>query len=312
MPTGKTNGQTGLPWWSLRGEARTRAKSQADHSADDAMVLAMFPRMKRVKRSLPKPETIDKYRERLFRMADEIEQTLRTGSAGKTMATIQGRNGRTYQDGKRVETVTHPETRTPAEVRRARATVQPRQPSGEPSPDLDKFQVAWAADCSRHNTLWPDSYEGRRRKAYYDNESEKLRASREQKQQAEKFAESVRPAVEHAQRTLATAQADSSITVAELETLTANVELARQGKLDEYRQADQDWRAKQSSKIVAAAVEVDSQARTLASQRDELLKAAYEPLKESVEPVYGDVYYPPDYAPDPSKAGKTIREVIVP
>jgi hypothetical protein len=66
---------TTQPWWNIREpKARALAKAKSDHSDDDATVLAMFPRMKRVKPTRPKPETIDKFRERLFRMAAELEQ----------------------------------------------------------------------------------------------------------------------------------------------------------------------------------------------------------------------------------------------
>jgi predicted RNA-binding Zn ribbon-like protein len=176
---------------------------------------------------------------------------------------------------------------------------------------VNPFEKTIEMELLRHSHTWSYSDEGKRVLGNLKRASKGWEAEQEQKQQADKFAESVRPAVEHAKRTLATAQADGTVTVEELETLMANVELARAGKLTEYSAVDKEWRAKQSNKIVAAAVEVDSQARTLAAQRDELLATAYEPLKESGEPVYGDVYYPPDFH-DPSKAGKTVREVIVP
>jgi hypothetical protein len=75
--TSNLHNHNGLPWWSLRGEQRAFAKAKSNHSEDDQLLLATFPRMVRQKRSRPskpKPETIDKYRERLFRMAAEIRQ----------------------------------------------------------------------------------------------------------------------------------------------------------------------------------------------------------------------------------------------
>ena len=222
---------------------------------------------------------------------------------------ITGLNGRAYDSsGKRVEAVPHPETRTPSEVRRARMAKQPGQPSGNVD-GINPFERTIDIELKRHNHNWARSDEGKRVLGNLKRASKEWEAEQERNQEAEKFAESVRPAVEHAQRTLATAHADATVTVEELETLTANVELARQGKLEEYSAADKEWRQTQANKILAQAVEVDSQARTLTAQRDVLLQAAYEPLKGSEEPVYGDVYYPENYI-DPTKAGKTIREII--
>jgi hypothetical protein len=137
--------------------------------------------------------------------------------------------------------------------------------------------------------------------------SEAWQAEQERQRQAAAFAESVKPAVDHALTTLAAAEADSTVTVAELETLRANVELARAGELEKYTAADTEWRQRQANKIVSQAVEVGAQARELEAKRDALLQAAYKPLES--EPIMVDVVYPDNFY-DPARAGKTIREPL--
>lgn len=198
------------------------------------------------------------------------------------MAMIQGRNGRTYQDGKRVENpVNHPETRDPATVRRAAMSRQPKQPSGIPDVPVNPFAKTAEMEKARHNNLWPGTVDGRRVLSELKRKSDEWQADQQVKADAAEFAASVEPMVQHAQKTLAQAEADASVTVAELEQLRSNVQLARSGDHDGYKAADAAWRTSQREKREQAAHAHDDQIRTLAGERDSILAEAWRDENDS-------------------------------
>jgi hypothetical protein len=204
-------------------------------------------------------------------------------------------------------TIPHTETRTKEELRANRVANAQKRPSGVPATPVNPFEKTIEAEISRHHALWETSYGGRRKIAELKRESKKWEAEQERQRQQTALNESVKPAVDHATNVLNELQRDPTITVAELELAQSRVQLARDGKLEEYATADREWRDTQRKKIEDAAVEVDSQIRTLAAKRDTLLQAAYAPVNEPAEPQLVPVTYP-DFYHDAAKAGKTLME----
>jgi hypothetical protein len=203
--------------------------------------------------------------------------------------------------------IPHPETRSAEELKAKRAAATPKQPRGIPTTPVNPFDTTIAAEVRRHSPLWETSSEGRRTIANLKRKSKEWEAEQESKRQQTALDETVKPAVDHATNVLNELQRNPNITVAELEQAQSRVQLARDGKLTEYAAADREWRDTQRKKIEDAAVEVDSQIRTLAAKRDALLQSAYEPVNEPGEPRLVPVTYPTFYH-DPAKAGKTIME----
>src|SRR5688572_31057808 len=115
------------------------------------------------------------------------------------MSLIQGRNGRVYKDGKRVNPVSHPETRSRDELRDARAAQQPQQPSGITV--ADPFAATLEAETRRKGKYWRDSEAGRRFAAEMTEKSEAWQAEQADAKSAADFAASVQPMVDHAKRT---------------------------------------------------------------------------------------------------------------
>jgi hypothetical protein len=222
---------------------------------------------------------------------------------------ITGLHGRVYRDGKRVEQVAHPETRSGSEIRAAaRAANEHKQPSGQPSEKYDPGEIQWAAEAGRHNLLWVDTPAGQRMRKHCDALSSQYAAERDAQRAADEHAAKVQPMVDHSLRTLAEAEADETITVAELETLRANVELARAGA-PEYIDADKAWRQTQQDRLVEKVHAQDAILAQHRAERDRLAREAFAPEPDATEPMMVDVYYPEFYH-DKSKAGRTISEPL--
>jgi hypothetical protein len=204
-------------------------------------------------------------------------------------------------------TIPHAETRTKEELRAKRAADAPKQPSGIPTAPINPFDRTVEAEIKRHSALWETSYEGRRVIANLKRQSKEWEARQTQKQQQQQFETSIAPVVDHAQASLDAVRRNPAATQAEVDQAIDRLRIAQSGNIGGYSAADKEWREVQANKLVTKAVEVDAQAKQLQSQRDALLQAAYEPLKESAEPTMVDVHYPSFYH-DPDKAGRIIKE----
>jgi len=188
------------------------------------------------------------------------------------MAMIRGRGGRMYDTatGKRVETVEHPEMRTPEQLRAARAAAQPKQPprfAGNP------FEQTIEMELKRHNHLWAGTVEGQRVLGTLRRASAEWEAERKAKADAAEFAESVRPLVEHAEQQVQTVFDDSSYSVEDVEQAEAALAAAREGRRSDYIAWEQSHHSKLLDKLAAQAAGADGVAREAAERRDAILKS---------------------------------------
>jgi len=203
--------------------------------------------------------------------------------------------------------VKHPETRSKDELRAAAQAKTPKQPSGIPSQPVNPFDGAFQRKVDRLGYTWGQSSAGREARAELKKLSKEWEAEQERKQQQSDFETSIAPVLAHARTNLEAVRKDPTATQLEVEQAESRYNLAQSGNVSGYSAADKEWRQLQANKLVTQAVEVDSQARQLQAKRDELLRAAYEPVAEPAEPQMVEVWYPPNYI-DPAKAGKTIKE----
>jgi len=201
--------------------------------------------------------------------------------------------------------VKHPETRTPDELRAAAQAKTPKQPSGRGEP-VNPFAGAFERKVDRLGYNWGQSPAGREERAKLKKLSKEWEAKQQAAKQQADFEQSIAPVVAHAKASFEAVRNDPTATQLEVEQAEERLKLAN-SDVSAYSAADKEWRQRQSEKIIAQAVEVDSQLSQLRQQRDALLQAAYEPVAEPTEPAMVDVYYPPFFH-DPAKAGKTIRE----
>ena len=202
--------------------------------------------------------------------------------------------------------VPHKETRSEQELRdKARADAPKPQPASAP---VNPFEGAFKRKVERLGYAWGQSPAGREARAELKKLSKEWEAKQQESKQQADFRASILPVIDHAKAALDSVRRDPQATQLEVEQAEARLKLAESDPAA-YAQSDKEWRQRQANALVSQAVEVDAQARQLQARRDELLKAAYEPVAEA-EPVMVEVWYPPNYAPDPSKAGKTILEPL--
>jgi hypothetical protein len=206
---------------------------------------------------------------------------------------------------RRQHEVVHPETRTKEEIRAAEMAKHRRpQPTGVKV--VNPFEGAMERATARRGRLWAESESGRKYRLDMEAASTEWKAKQQAKGQQADFEKSIAPVVDHARSNFEAVRNDPTATQLEVEQAEERYKLAQSGNVSEYTVADKEWRQRQSEKIVAQAVEVDSQLNRLRQQRDQLLQAAYEKPAES-EPTMVEVWYPPNYI-DPAKAGKTVLE----
>jgi hypothetical protein len=192
--------------------------------------------------------------------------------------------------GERVTPVEHPDPRDPRDVRRKRILKQsPKSPLGERPKYYDRFQIMLREHPKTKPPGWLNTLAGQRFKAYCEEESAKLQAQYAGEDEQTAFEQSVKPMIDHAIRTLEQAEADPEIDVPTLETLRANVELARQGRADEYRAADRAYRDSRRAAIEEKAHSHDDIIRRHQAARDQLLRDAWGDESDPVPEIKSDL-----------------------
>jgi hypothetical protein len=254
-------------------------------------------------------ETTDVIRNRVLALCEQAELLIKDRPRRRKMI-HQGRNGRVYKDGKRVDTVHHEETRTKEEIRLARAANQPHQSSGIPDSPVNPFAGAFARKVARLGHNWEQSPAGREERAKLKKLSKEWEANQQAVKDRADFNASIADLVSFGERDYQSVLADPQNTVEDTEDAAARLAAAKRGDRETFKTMHAEWREKVLQRVAERAAAVESDRQTLAQTRDAILAEQLDAPPAEV-PQVAQVATPLDPAPIIDRSRVAIRRNVV-